>query len=115
MTLVNIFPDPKSVTGMALIVFGGWLALEGALMLSVPQLAIAAVFIFAGWHFRKRGAARTNVLSHAGGRNFRRWVRFCAAAIPILVVAYVMGYFALMDRSRPTSSAAMFTRFESSL
>jgi hypothetical protein len=109
MTRSLTIPDPKVIAGIALLVFGGWLALEGAFMLSVGQLLIAAAFVLIGWLIRKRGAA---ALTSAG---FRRWLRFCALAIPVLLAAYVLGYFALMDRHRPTSPAGAFVRFESSL
>ncbi len=91
-----------------LLVFGGWLALEGAFMLSVGQLAIAAAFLAFGWWFRKRGAA---ALASAG---LLHWVRFCLVAIPVILAVYVAGYFVLMDRHRPTSPAGAFVRFESS-
>lgn len=77
-------------------------------MLSVGQLAIAAVFLALGWWFRKRGAA---ALTSAG---MRHWARFCLVAIPVILAVYVAGYFALMDRYRPTSPAGAFVRFESS-
>ena len=109
MTHSLTIPDPKVLVGIALLVFGGWLALEGALMLSFGQLVIAAAFVLLGWFLRKRGAA---ALARA---DFRRWLRFCAVALPALVGIYVLGYFALMDRHRPTSPAGAFVRFESSL
>jgi hypothetical protein len=102
-------PDPKVVVGIALLVCGGWLALEAAAMLSLGQLVIATAFVVFGWFLRKRGAA---ALASAG---FRRWLCFCAVAFPVLLGVYVIGYFALMDRHRPTSPAGAYARFESSL
>ena len=91
-----------------LLVFGSWLALEGALMLSVGQLVVAAAFLLVGWWFRKRGAAP---LASTG---LWRWARFCLVALPVIAAVYLVGYFALMDRHRPTSPAGAFVRFESS-
>ena len=109
MTHSLSIPDPKVVVGISLLVFGGWLALEGAFMLSAGQLVIAAVFVILGWLLRKRGAAAL------AGVSFRRWLRFGAIAVPVLLAVYVLGYFVLMDRHRPTSPAGAFVRFESSL
>jgi len=109
MTHQLTIPDPKLLVGIALVVFGGWLALEGALMLSVGQLLIAAAFISVGWFLRKRGAA---TLASTGTR---RWFRFWAVALPVLLVVYVFGYFMLMDRHDPTSPVGGQTRFDSSL
>ena len=109
MTRSHTIPDPKAVAGIALLVFGGWLALEGAFMLSVGQLFIAAAFVLSGWLFRKRGVT---ALASAGSR---RWLRFWTLALPVLFGVYILGYFALMDRHRPTSPAGAFVRFESSL
>jgi len=108
MTHPLTMPDPKVVFGIALMVFGGWLALEGSVIWSVGQLFIAAAFISFGWLLRKRGAAALM------GAGLRRWLRFSAVAFPIFLVVYVLGYFALMDRHRPTSPAGAFVRFESS-
>ncbi len=77
-------------------------------MLSLGQLVIAAAFLAFGWWFRKRGAAPLT-----SGR-LRRWARFCLVALPVILAVYVVGYFALMDRHRPTSPAGAFVRFESS-
>jgi hypothetical protein len=91
-----------------LLAFGGWLALEGAFMLSVGQLAIAAAFLAFGWWFHKRAAAAS---TSAG---LRHRARFCLVGIPVILALYVAGYFVLMDRHRPTSPAGAFVRFESS-
>lgn len=96
------------VFGAVLLVFGGWLALEAVLMLSVGQLAVAAVFLSFGWWFRKRGAT---ALPRVG---LRRWACFCLVAVPAILGVYAAGYFVLMDRHRPTSPAGAFVRFESS-
>jgi hypothetical protein len=109
MTHSLTIPDPKVVVGIASLVFGAWLALEGVVKLSVGQLVIAAAFVLFGWLLRKRGTA---ALASVG---FQRWVRFCAVAFPVLLGVYVLGYFVLMDRHRPTSPAGAFVRFESSL
>ena len=109
MTHSLTIPDPKVVVGITLLVFGGWLALEGAFMLSAGQLVIAAAFVLLGWLLRKHGAAAL------AGANFRRWLRFGAIAVPVLLAVYVLGYFMLMDRHRPTSPAGAFFCFESSL
>lgn len=109
MTQQLTIPDPRVVVGIILIVFGGWLAVEGAVMLSVGQLLIAAAFISVGWLFRKRGA------STLAGAGLRRWLRFCAVAVPVLLGLYVLGYFVLMDRHNPTSPVGGQTRFDSSL
>ena len=109
MTHSLTIPDPKVIAGITLLMFGGWLALEGAFMLSGGQLLIAAAFVLVGWLLRKRGTA---ALTSTG---FSRWLRFCALALPVLLAVYVLGYFALMDRHRPTSPAGAFVRFESSL
>jgi hypothetical protein len=108
MTHQLTIPDPKAVLGVTLLVFGGWLALEAALMLSVGQLAVAAVFLGFGWWFRKRGPAALTSAS------LRRWMRFCLVAVPVILAVYVVGYFMLMDRHHPTSPAGAFVRFESS-
>ena len=108
-------PDPRTVAGVILLVFGGWLALEGVFLLSVGQLVIANAFIVVGWWLRKVGAVGATNVSSAERPMFRRWVPFCAVAVPVMLVAYVVGYFVLMDRHRPTSPAAAFTCFESSL
>lgn len=102
-------PDPRALVGITLLVFGGWLALEGALMVSTGQLVIAAAFLMSGWWLRKRGAAVPRI---AG---FRRWMRFFLVAVPLVLALYVLGYFVLMNRHRPTSPAGAFVRFESSL
>ena len=109
MTHQLTIPDPKVLVGIALVVFGGWLALEGALMLSVGQLIIAAAFVLVGWFLRKRGAATL------GSTGMRRWFRFWAVALPVLLGVYVLGYFMLMDRHSPTSPVGGQTRFDSSL
>jgi len=109
MTHSLTIPDPKVVVGITLLVFGGWLALEGVFMLSAGQLVIAVAFVLLGWLLRKRGAAAL------AGASFRRWLRFGALAVPVLIAVYVLGYFMLMDRHRPTSPAGAFVRFESSL
>ena len=108
MTHPLTIPDPRTVVGVVLLVFGGWLVLEGALMLSVGQLAIAAGFLVSGWWFRKCGAP---AMASAG---WQCWARFCLVALPALFAVYVLGYFVLMDRHRPTSPAGAFVRFESS-
>jgi hypothetical protein len=108
MTHPLTIPDPKVVVGIALMVLGGWLALEGSVMWSVGQLFIAAAFISLGWLLRKRGV---EALMGAG---LKRWLRFSTVAFPIFLGVYVLGYFALMDRHRPTSPAGAFVRFESS-
>jgi hypothetical protein len=108
MTQQLTIPDPGAVLGVMLLVFGGWLALEAAFMISIGQLVVAAAFVAFGWWFRKRGAA---ALASGG---FRRWARFCLVAFPALLAAYVAGYFLLMDRHRPTSPTGAFVRFESS-
>jgi hypothetical protein len=92
MTHQLTIPDPKVLAGIALVVFGGWLALEGALMLSMGQLLIAAVFVSVGWFLRKRGAAMP------ASTGLRRWLRVWAVALPVLLGVYVLGYFVLMDR-----------------
>lgn len=109
MTHQITIPDPKVVVGIALVVFGGWLALEGALMLSVGQLLIAAAIVSVGWLLRKRGAV---ALASTG---IRRWCRFWAVALPVLLGVYVLGYFMLMDRHNPTSPVGGQARFDSSL
>ena len=101
--------------GIALLLFGGWLALEGAFMLSAGQLLIASVFVVAGWWLRKRGVAALRRATELGGRvGLRQWVRFLTIAAAVITIAYIAGYFVLMDRHRPTSPAGAFTRFESS-
>ena len=112
MTNAIAFADPKKVAGIAVIVFGAWLGLEGALMLSVGQLLVAGGFVGLGWWLRKRGCGVTGRVSPA--QPTKRWFSFFAVAIPVLVVAYFAGYLLLMDRHRPTSPAGAFTRFESS-
>ena len=77
-------------------------------MLSVGQLVIAGAFLAFGWWFRKRGAAPL------ASACLRRWARFRLLALPVLLAVYLIGYFALMDRHRPTSPAGAFVRFESS-
>jgi len=109
MTHQLTISDPKVLVGIMLLVFGGWLLLEGAAMLSFGQLLIAVAFVLFGWFLRKRGAAALPSAS------FRRWSHFFAVALPVLLVVYILGYFALMDRSRPTSPTGAFVRFESSL
>jgi hypothetical protein len=102
-------PDPKMVLGVALIVFGFWLMIEGVLMASVGQFVIAAVFLLFGWWYRKRGVSDLNKVSLWG------WMRFWALAVPALFAAYVLGYFVLMDRHTPTFPAGSAVRFESTL
>jgi hypothetical protein len=102
-------PDPKIVLGVALIVFGFWLAIEGVLMASAGQLVIAAVFLLFGWWYRKRGVSDLNKVG------LWHWMRFCALAVPTLFAAYVLGYFVLMDRHTPTFPSASAVHFESTL
>ena len=100
------------MAGVALVVFSAWLALEGAFMPSIAQLAIAGILIVGGLWLRHRGITASQSVSAPMAR---RWGRFAAIAIPALLAAYVGGYFALMDRHRPTHPAGAFTRFDSSL
>ena len=41
-------------------------------------------------------------------------MHFCAIALPLVLTAYVLGYFALMNRHRPTSPAGAYKKFQSS-
>ena len=100
-------PDPRLLIGVALVVFGLWLALEGALMSSPGQVVIAAAFLSFGWWLRRRGARIQR------SADFRRWAFSCATALAVAVAGYVLGYFVLMDRHSPTSSVS-HTKFESS-
>ena len=102
-------PDPKMVFGVALIVFGFWLAIESVMIFSVGQAVIASMFLSVGWWFRKRGIADLTKVS------LWRWMRFCALGVPALFTAYVLGYFVLMDRHTPTFPAGSAVRFESTL
>ena len=104
-------PDPKWILGITLLAFSGWLAVEGGLMMSIPQLLIAIIVFTAGWQLRKRGTIPLCV----SATSMHEWIRFCAIATPALLTAYVVCYFVLMDRHRPTSPAAAYTRFDSSL
>ncbi len=112
MTGELTMPNPKKVAGLALIIFGGWLGLEGALMLSIGQFLVAGSFVTLGWFLRKRGA--TGQGGGSSGQRVREWMQFSAFAVPVLIAAYLLGYLALMDRHRPTSPSAEFVRFESS-
>src|SRR5215212_8792715 len=112
MQRIATMMDPKTLAGVALVVFSAWLMLEGAFMASMAQLAIAGILIVGGLWLRRQGitAAHSASTPIAG-----RWGRFAAVAVPVLLAAYVGGYFVLMDRRRPTHPAGAFTRFESSV
>ena len=43
-----------------------------------------------------------------------RWLRFLTVAIPVVLLAYVLGYVAFMDRQSPTDPKGEFKRFPSS-
>jgi hypothetical protein len=91
--------DPKTIAGLVLLIFGAWLVLEAALMLCLAQLAIAGILFASGIWIRYGGTAAGG---HLGPAMARRWACFAAVGIPILLATYVGGYFALMDRHRPT-------------
>ena len=107
-------PDPKTVTGLIVLMFGGWLALEGAAMVSTGQLIVAGFVMAGGWWLRRRGLRTPSRVAGTGRwPGVRRWMRFLLASIPIIACLYVAGYFVLMDRQRPAPPYLMFVRYDS--
>lgn len=98
---------PFVITGLTVMVFGGIMLLEAALDLIWIEAVIGSFIVACGWFLRHRGIV--------DGATSIRWPGFLGAALPVMAVLYIGGYFSLMDRSRPTDPLGGSGVFQSSL
>jgi hypothetical protein len=103
---MKIFAHPLVITGLSLMIFSAFVLLDALMSLAWSEAAIGGVLGSCGWLLHRSGVSRKS----------RRltWLGFLAIILPSLPIFYVLGYFALMDRSQPTDPAAV-KHFQSSL
>ena len=112
MTQALTIKEPLVVAGLAILVFSGIVAIEGLLLLSLPELVLAVLLAMLGWGLRRRSL---RLLADAESTRSRsRWPRFCLIALPTVLGTYLLGYLLLMDRHLPTYPHDRLGRFESS-
>ena len=115
MTKAFIFKDPRSLAGLAVLLFSGIVGFEAILLGSLPELLLALFLAVLGWHLRRSGLLRlSEVETNETEQQRSPWLRFCLIAPPVLVGAYVLGYLILMNKHLPTDPHGVRGRFESS-
>jgi hypothetical protein len=97
---------PLVITGLSLMIFSAFVLLDALMSLAWSEAAIGGVLGSCGWLLRRSGVSRKS------GR--LTWLGFLAIILPSMPIFYVLGYFALMDRSQPTDPAGV-RHFQSSL
>lgn len=104
--MMKNFTHPFVVTGLLLTIFAVFILLDALMSLAWVEAVFGIAFGTVGWLFWKRNFPESP----------RRltWLRFLTITLPILPILYVLTYFILMDRSRPTDPAGE-KRFQSSL
>ena len=100
------FTRPVVVTGLLVTIFAVFVLLDALMSLAWVEAAIGGVLGACGWLLLRSG--------FSGKPRRLTWLRFLMMALPSLPMFYVLGYFALMDRSQPTDPAAE-KHFQSSL
>jgi hypothetical protein len=104
MTRALAIPHPKRVTGIMLLALSFWPALEGMFLLSLPEVCIALVLAGIGWQLCRRTAVvQGAVVGNELRDSLKLWAKFSVVAVPLLLVAYLAGYFVLMNKHLPTS------------
>jgi hypothetical protein len=107
--------EPRAVAGLVLMVVSVSPLIEGVFLVCFAEIGIALVLAATGWWLRKSAPNHSGSEASVPRRNLlTRWLRFSAAAVPIVLIAYVLGYFAFMDRQSLTHPAGAFKRFPSS-
>lgn len=89
--------------------------IEGVFLVCFAEIGIALALAAAGWWLRKSAASSFGEEASLSCQSLlKRWLRFVAVAVPVVLLAYVLGYVAFMDRQSPTHPASSFKRFPSS-
>src|SRR5262245_61289325 len=84
-------------------------AFAGGLCSVIVEGVLGVVFAGLGWTLRRRGMAAKQELAAT-------WRRCLLPGVPAVLLAYVLSYMLLMDRSRPTMPSGEYYRyFDSSL
>ncbi len=111
----SVLREPRVVAGIFLMAISVAPLIEGVFLVCFAEIGIALALAAAGWWLRKSAANLSG-----GGRlmlgqsGLACWLRFTTVAVPIMFLAYVLGYAVCMDRQSPTNPGGTFQHFPSS-
>ena len=101
------------MAGLVLLAVSASPLIEGVFLVSFPEIAIALTLAGVGWWLCWSAANRSGADDARPGQGLlARWLQFLTVAIPVVLLAYVLGYVAFMDRQSPTDPKGEFKMAE---